>query len=129
MVAPVPMTSSSGWAWTSSRLRVSVSVTAATLRGVRTPDDRRTRRRSAMLVSVDFPELADRTALFSRGAPHAIRVGGDGARVVFLRSAGPEDDAGALWTLTIATGVERLIADPAGLIEQSPTAEPGGIRA
>ncbi len=81
-----------------------------------------------MLVCVDLPELADRTDLLSRGAPHAVRVSGDGARVVFLRSAGPEDDADGLWTMTIATGTERLIADPARLIEESPAAEPGGIR-
>jgi dipeptidyl-peptidase-4 len=82
-----------------------------------------------MLVGVDFPTLADRTALLSHGAPHAVTVGGDGARVLFLRSAGPADDASALWALTVATGEERLVADPARLIDDAPVPAPGGIAA
>ena len=64
---------------------------------------------------VDFPELADRTHRFGHGAPHALTVGGDGARVAFLRSGGPRDPADALWVLNVATATERLIADPAQL--------------
>jgi dipeptidyl-peptidase-4 len=63
-----------------------------------------------MLDHVDLPELADRTDRFSRGAPHAIAVGGDGARVVFLRSAGPYDPVAGLWVLNVATATERLVA-------------------
>ena len=48
-----------------------------------------------MLVDVDFPELAMRTGRFAHGAPHAVVVGADGARVVFLRSPGPSDDPAA----------------------------------
>src|ERR1700712_5814273 len=59
---------------------------------------------------VDYPGLAGRTGHFSYGAPHAVTVGADGARVVFLRSAGPEDPDAALWTFTVATAAERLIA-------------------
>jgi dipeptidyl-peptidase 4 len=59
---------------------------------------------------VDYPGLADRTGHFSYGAPHAVTVGADGARVVFLRSDGPEDPEAALWTFTVATAAERLIA-------------------
>jgi dipeptidyl-peptidase 4 len=59
---------------------------------------------------VDYPGLADRTGHFSFGAPHAVTVGADGARVVFLRSAGPEDPDAALWTLSVAAATERLIA-------------------
>lgn len=59
---------------------------------------------------VDYPGLAGRTGHFSYGAPHAVTVGADGARVVFLRSAGPEDPDAALWTFTVSTGAERLIA-------------------
>jgi dipeptidyl-peptidase-4 len=69
-----------------------------------------------MLDDVDLPELADRTDRFHRGAPHAITVGADGARVAFLRSAGEHDPAGALWALNVATATERLIADPAQLL-------------
>jgi len=63
-----------------------------------------------MLVVVDFPELRMRTSRFRRGAPHGVVVGADGARVVFLRSAGRFDDAAGLWTLSVATGVERQVA-------------------
>lgn len=65
---------------------------------------------------MDFPELAARTRRFSRGAPRAVTVADDGSRVVFLRSAGPEDPADALWQLDVATGEERLVADPAALL-------------
>ncbi|MEU6075610.1 prolyl oligopeptidase family serine peptidase [Micromonospora sp. NPDC047074] len=65
---------------------------------------------------MDFPELAARTRRFSRGAPRAVSVADDGARVVFLRSAGPEDPADALWLLDVAAGEERLVADPAALL-------------
>jgi dipeptidyl-peptidase-4 len=64
-----------------------------------------------MLVIVDFPELADRTGRFRHGAPHAVTVGADGARVVFLRSAGPFDPAAALWVLNVATASERRVFD------------------
>jgi dipeptidyl-peptidase-4 len=63
-----------------------------------------------MLVGVDFPELARRTGGFRHGAPHGVAVGADGARVVFLRSGGRFDGAAALWTLSVATGVERQVA-------------------
>ncbi|RQX59083.1 peptidase S9, partial [Micromonospora chalcea] len=65
---------------------------------------------------MDFPELAARTRRFSHGAPRAVTVSGDGSRVVFLRSAGPEDPADALWLLDIDSGEERLVADPAVLL-------------
>lgn len=65
---------------------------------------------------MDFPELAARTRRFSHGAPRAVSVAEDGSRVVFLRSAGPEDPADALWLLDVASGEERLVADPAALL-------------
>ncbi|WP_438871300.1 prolyl oligopeptidase family serine peptidase [Paractinoplanes tereljensis] len=37
-------------------------------------------------------------------------MGGDGSRVVFLRSAGPEDPDAALWVLTVATATETQIS-------------------
>jgi dipeptidyl-peptidase-4 len=62
-----------------------------------------------MLDVVDFPELADRTGRFSYGAPHAVTVGGDGARVVFLRSPDPSSQAAGLWVVNVATAAERLV--------------------
>jgi dipeptidyl-peptidase 4 len=62
-----------------------------------------------MLNVVDFPELAERTGRFSRGAPHAVTVGGDGARVVFLRSPGPSSPDAGLWVVNVATAAERLV--------------------
>lgn len=48
-----------------------------------------------MLNVVDVPPR--------NGAPYAVTVAGDGARVIFLRSAG-------LWLLPVATATERLIS-------------------
>jgi dipeptidyl-peptidase-4 len=62
---------------------------------------------------VDYPELAARTRRFSYGAPRAVSVSGDGERVVFLRSKGPEDPNDALWIFDVRTGEERLVVDPA----------------
>src|SRR6266511_5668077 len=62
-----------------------------------------------MLDVVDFPELVDRTGRFSYGAPHAVTVGGAGARVVFLRSPDPSSQAAGLWVVNVATAAERLV--------------------
>jgi dipeptidyl-peptidase-4 len=64
-----------------------------------------------MLDHVDYPGLAERTGRFRRGAPHALTVGADGARVAFLRSPGPYSAADALWVLRVATGVEHCVLD------------------
>lgn len=63
-----------------------------------------------MLVGVDFPELTRRTGRFAHGAPHSVVVGADGARVAFLRSAGPSERAASLWVLNVATATETLVA-------------------
>ncbi len=65
-----------------------------------------------MLVGVDFPQLAARTGRFRHGAPHAVVVGADGARVAFLRTRGPDDPAASLWALNVATGVELEVSPP-----------------
>jgi dipeptidyl-peptidase-4 len=65
---------------------------------------------------VDYPELAARTRRFTLGAPRAVSVSGDGERVVFLRSTGPEDPVDQLWIFDLATGTERLVADPPKLL-------------
>jgi len=64
---------------------------------------------------VEYPELAARTKGFRAGEPRAVTVGSDGARVVFLRSSGPEDAVDRLWVFDVATGQERLVADPTEL--------------
>src|SRR5258708_5846960 len=113
MVAPVPIDSSSGCAWTKRMLR---ALTGATLRR---PTDSSADRRgdrdrpctrsdvspqshdnppgSSQHSGVDYPELAARTRRFSCGAPRAVTVSPDGARVIFLRSSGTEDPSDALW--------------------------------
>jgi len=65
---------------------------------------------------VEYPEQAARTNRFNRGAPRAVSVGADGARIVFLRSAGPADPADRLWVYDVTTGAEREIADPSTLL-------------
>jgi dipeptidyl-peptidase-4 len=65
---------------------------------------------------MEYPELAARTRRFSYGAPRALGVAADGSRVVFLRSGGPEDPADRLYVFDVATGTERLVADPAALL-------------
>src|SRR5688572_12848093 len=65
-----------------------------------------------MLDVVDFPDLAERTGRFRHGAPHAVAVGADGARIAFLRSAGRFDPDPVLWVLHVATGVERPGSPP-----------------
>ncbi|WP_438861954.1 prolyl oligopeptidase family serine peptidase [Paractinoplanes abujensis] len=39
-----------------------------------------------------------------------MKVGGDGRRVTFLRSSGPEDRVASLWVLNVATAAESLVA-------------------
>jgi dipeptidyl-peptidase-4 len=51
----------------------------------------------------------------SPGTPRAVRIGADGGRVVFLRAAGAGQPVERLFVLDVATGDERLIADPATL--------------
>jgi dipeptidyl-peptidase-4 len=80
-------------------------------------------------LPVEYPELAAATSRFRAGEPRAVTVGSDGARVVFLRSPGPDaalasdrwrvtpsapgrEPQDALWVFDVAAGVERLVADP-----------------
>jgi dipeptidyl-peptidase-4 len=84
------------------------ALTSLTLRG-RPCDDH------VVTLPVEYPELAAATSRFRSGEPRAVTVGSDGARVVFLRSPGPEDPSDALWVFDVAAGTERLVADPARL--------------
>ncbi|HEY7324943.1 MAG TPA: prolyl oligopeptidase family serine peptidase [Streptosporangiaceae bacterium] len=60
-----------------------------------------------------FPRQAARTKNFTLGAPRSFHVSPDGQTVLFLRSQGGADPVNCLWALDVATGRERLIADPA----------------
>jgi dipeptidyl-peptidase 4 len=63
-------------------------------------------------VTADFPSRYARTQRFTLGEPRNVTVSADGARVLFLRSRGPEDPVNCLWTLDTASGHEVLVADP-----------------
>ena len=107
MVAPVPMDSSSGWAWTSSSRRESpartrVSLPAAPAGKIGGMTD-------------GFPRQQAKTQGFSLGAPRSFQISPDGSRVAFLRSKGGDDPVTCLWVLDAGTGHERLAADPATL--------------
>ena len=62
-----------------------------------------------------FPRQAARTRGFSLGAPRSFRISPDGQTVIFLRSRGGTDPVTCLWALDVASGQERLIANPAEL--------------
>ena len=65
-----------------------------------------------MIETGSFPRRQARTRRFTLGEPRDIRVSDGGARVGFLRSSGPIDPVNSLWVLDVASGVERLVADP-----------------
>ncbi len=70
----------------------------------------------AELAALSYPRLAARTRHFLYGQPRTVSVSPDGQRVLFLRSAGPTDPVHALWLFDVASGQERLLADPAALL-------------
>jgi dipeptidyl-peptidase-4 len=74
-----------------------------------------------------FPRRCARTQGYTLGQPRGFTVGGDGARVAFLRSAAGDDPVHRLYVLDVASGAERLAADPATLLgagsEDLPAAE------
>ncbi len=63
-----------------------------------------------------FPRRSARTRRFTLGEPRTFTVAPDGSLVAFLRSRGGEDATTCLWALDLATGTERLVADPADLL-------------
>jgi dipeptidyl-peptidase-4 len=66
-------------------------------------------------MSESFPRQQARTRRFTLGVPRAFTVAPDGSRVVFLRTKGGDDPVTCLWELDVASGVERLLADPRDL--------------
>ncbi|GAA4615069.1 S9 family peptidase [Saccharopolyspora hordei] len=69
------------------------------------------------MSSASFPRRSARTQGFTLGAPRNITAAGDGATVLFLRSANGTDPRNALWALDTATGEERVLADPTTLLD------------
>ena len=65
-----------------------------------------------MWVTDSFPRQAARTKNFTLGAPRSFHITSDGQTVLFLRSQGSTDPVTCLWALDVATGRERLVADP-----------------
>jgi dipeptidyl-peptidase-4 len=66
-------------------------------------------------VTDSFPRQSARTRNFTLGAPRSFAISPDGAMVVFLRSRGGSDPVTCMWALDVASGNERLIADPVEL--------------
>jgi dipeptidyl-peptidase 4 len=66
--------------------------------------------------TLSFPVQNARTGRFNRGVPRALTVTADGGRVLFLRSRHGTDPVGRLWSLDVASGEERLVADPLTLL-------------
>ncbi|MTV26206.1 prolyl oligopeptidase family serine peptidase [Nitriliruptoraceae bacterium ZYF776] len=67
-----------------------------------------------------FPRQHARTRRFSLGVPRDATIAPDGRRVLFLRSAGPEDPTTSLWALELpvdgdGAAVERRLVDAAEL--------------
>jgi dipeptidyl-peptidase-4 len=62
-----------------------------------------------------FPRRQAVTRRFTLGAPRDIRVARDGRRVLFLRSAGPDDPVNSLWEFDTESGEERLVVDAGSL--------------
>ena len=73
-----------------------------------------------------FPRQYARTQRLTLGEPRTLTVSPDGQRVVFLRSRAGDDAVNCLWVLDVASGTERLVADPAELAvaEQGEHGEP-----
>ncbi len=64
-------------------------------------------------MTTSLPRQYARTRRFTLGAPRSFTIAPDGSRVLFLRSRAGDDPVTGLWELDVASGAERLIADPA----------------
>ena len=69
-----------------------------------------------METRTSFPRQQARTRGFTLGRPRSFAIAADGARVAFLRSPAGDDPRTSLWVLDVATGVERLVAEPGALL-------------
>ena len=66
-------------------------------------------------MTESFPRQQARTRRFTLGVPRTFAISPAGDRVTFLRSKTGSDPLTCLWLLDVASGTERLIADPAAL--------------
>ena len=64
-----------------------------------------------------YPEDLAQTQGFTLGRPVDFTVSPDGQRVVFLRTRHGRDPVRCLWVLDVASGEERLVADPVALTD------------
>ena len=65
-----------------------------------------------------FPRQYARTRRLTLGEPRNIVVSPDGQRIVFARSRAGDDPVNCLYLLDVASGEERVIADPSVLLMQ-----------
>lgn len=71
------------------------------------------------LADLSFPRLKARTRRFQLGRPRSFGIC-DG-QVLFIRSGGPVDPVGSLWTIDPATGNERRVVDASSLTADDAT--------
>jgi dipeptidyl-peptidase 4 len=67
-------------------------------------------------VTDTFPRQHARTQRNTLGEPRNITVSSDGLRIVYARSRAGDDPVNCLWVHDVATGDERLVADPRVLL-------------
>src|SRR5580658_10666874 len=75
-------------------------------------------------MTESFPRQQARTRRFTLGVPRAFQVSPDGQRIAFLRSKAGSDPVTCLWELDVASGEERLVADPRALGADGETLSP-----
>ncbi|MGW3411834.1 prolyl oligopeptidase family serine peptidase [Streptomyces sp. NPDC000888] len=69
------------------------------------------------MATISLPGQLVRTRRFELGVPERFTVTPDGSAVLFLRSRAGDDPVACLWALDLASGTERLLADPAKLVD------------
>ncbi|MFG3437610.1 prolyl oligopeptidase family serine peptidase [Nonomuraea sp. NPDC047897] len=70
-------------------------------------------------MTTSLPRQLARTRRFTLGAPGAFTLSPDGATVFFLRSRAGDDPVSCLWSLDLASGRERLLADLLTLLSEA----------
>jgi dipeptidyl-peptidase-4 len=70
-----------------------------------------------MTAEITFPRQQARTLRFTLGAPHSFAIAPDGSRIAFLRSRSGTDRVNCLWVRDVASGTERVVADPAVILD------------
>ncbi|GLP65238.1 peptidase [Streptomyces sp. TUS-ST3] len=81
------------------------------------------------MAPTTLPEQLVRTCRFTRGVPERFTVSPDGSTVLFLRGRTGDDPATCLWALDVASGRERLLADPVRLVATGPSPRSAAIEA